>query len=189
MNWVSEGIIWDKRFGVCIEVVASLNVFSSGNNHTHTWLALVVIYRQTSNIRRTSVGNTIVDHSDVVGATPVGAAPTTSSFSTKHLTSMNWTKTNASRGENHVTFGIGCNLYQIFYGSMPDMCKIQHSKRTCPVRQVINCVAAPYNGNAANSMENLLCNGLSVSAIGPFSIYYRSSYEYCLTQWENSLHM
>ena len=39
-------------------------------------------YRKTSNIRRTSVGNKIVDHSDVVGAPPVGAAPTTSSFST-----------------------------------------------------------------------------------------------------------
>ena len=41
-----------------------------------------VIYRKTSNIRRTVVGNKIVDHSDVVGASPVGAAPTTSSFST-----------------------------------------------------------------------------------------------------------
>ena len=39
-------------------------------------------YRQVSNIRRTLVGNKIVDHSDVVGAAPVGAAPTTSSFST-----------------------------------------------------------------------------------------------------------
>ena len=39
-------------------------------------------YRQVSNIRRTLAGNTIVDHSDVVGASPVGAAPTTSSFST-----------------------------------------------------------------------------------------------------------
>ena len=39
-------------------------------------------YRQVSNIRRTFVGNQIVDHSDVVGASPVGAAPTTSSFST-----------------------------------------------------------------------------------------------------------
>ena len=39
-------------------------------------------YRQTSNISCTLVGNTIVDHSDVVGASPVGAAPTTSSFST-----------------------------------------------------------------------------------------------------------
>ena len=39
-------------------------------------------YRLVSNIVRTLVGNEIVDHSDVVGASPVGAAPTTSSFST-----------------------------------------------------------------------------------------------------------
>ena len=39
-------------------------------------------YRQTSNIIRTTVGNKIVDHSDVVGTSPVGAAPTTSSFLT-----------------------------------------------------------------------------------------------------------
>ena len=41
-----------------------------------------LIYRKVSNIRRTLVGNKIVDHSDVVEASPVGAAPTTSSFST-----------------------------------------------------------------------------------------------------------
>ena len=40
------------------------------------------MYCKTSNIRRTLVGNKIVHHSDVVGASPVGAAPTTSSFST-----------------------------------------------------------------------------------------------------------
>ena len=39
-------------------------------------------YRQVSNISRTLVGNTIVDHSDVIETSPVGAAPTTSSFST-----------------------------------------------------------------------------------------------------------
>ena len=38
--------------------------------------------RQTANIRRTSVGNKIVDHSNVVKASPVGPAPGTSSFST-----------------------------------------------------------------------------------------------------------
>ena len=38
-------------------------------------------YRETSNISCTLVGNNIVDHSDVVGASPVGVAPTTSSFS------------------------------------------------------------------------------------------------------------
>ena len=40
------------------------------------------MYRQVSNISGTFVGNKIVDHSDVVGASPVGTAPTTSSFST-----------------------------------------------------------------------------------------------------------
>ena len=39
-------------------------------------------YLKTSNISPTLVGNKIVDHSDVVGASPVGAAPTTFSFST-----------------------------------------------------------------------------------------------------------
>ena len=39
-------------------------------------------YRQISNMRCTPVGNLIVEHSDVVGASPVGTAPTTSSFST-----------------------------------------------------------------------------------------------------------
>ena len=39
-----------------------------------------VKYRKLSNISRTLVGNKIVDHSDVVGASPVGAAPTTSFF-------------------------------------------------------------------------------------------------------------
>ena len=42
----------------------------------------LLFYRKTSNIRRTLSGYEIVDHSDVVGASPVGAAPTTSSFST-----------------------------------------------------------------------------------------------------------
>ena len=39
-------------------------------------------YRQISNIRRALVGNAIVGHSDVTGASPVGAALTTSLFST-----------------------------------------------------------------------------------------------------------
>ena len=46
----------------------------------HQW---IWYYRQLSNIRRTLVGNQIVDHSDVVGASPVGTALTTSSFSTR----------------------------------------------------------------------------------------------------------
>ena len=37
---------------------------------------------QNSNDNNALVGNEIVDHSDVAGASPVGAAPTSSSFST-----------------------------------------------------------------------------------------------------------
>ena len=40
-------------------------------------------YHQTSTISCTLVDNNIVDHSDVVWASPVADAPTTSSFSTK----------------------------------------------------------------------------------------------------------
>ena len=39
-------------------------------------------YRETSNVSRTLVDNKIVDHSDVIGASPVGSAPTTSSLLT-----------------------------------------------------------------------------------------------------------
>ena len=46
------------------------------------WMSWEIwLYRKVSNISRTLVGNKIVDHSDVVGASPVGAAPTASSFS------------------------------------------------------------------------------------------------------------
>ena len=60
-------------------------------------------YRQVSNISRTLAGNKIVEHSDVVGASPVGAAPTTSSFSTLHMASLEWAKTSAWRYENHLS--------------------------------------------------------------------------------------
>ena len=64
------------------------------------------VYRQVYNIRRTWVGNEIVDHSDEVGASPVGAAPTTYSFSTEHLASIYCAKTTASRVEKHLSVGI-----------------------------------------------------------------------------------
>ena len=47
-----------------------------------TKMSLKTTFSQTSNINCTLVGNKLVDHSDVVGASPVGAAPTTSSFMT-----------------------------------------------------------------------------------------------------------
>ena len=60
------------------------------------------------------VGNKIVYHSDVVGASTVSAAPNTSSFSTLHLASMGWEKTTARWDEKHLSFGILCTLYKRF---------------------------------------------------------------------------
>ena len=57
-------------------------VFMSWVSHITSLWGSHYIYGQVSNIRRTLVSNKIVDHTDVVGASPVGAAPTTSSFST-----------------------------------------------------------------------------------------------------------
>ena len=68
-------------------------------------------YRQVSYIRRTLLANKIVDHSDVVAASPVGAAPTTSSFTTKHLASLDWAKTTARRDKKQLSLGIWCVLY------------------------------------------------------------------------------
>ena len=70
------------------------------------WLNLLTCTVK-SNIGRTLVGNKIVDHSDIVGASPVGAAPTTSSFSTEHMALMNWAKTTARRDKNIYVWGWG----------------------------------------------------------------------------------
>ena len=75
------------------------------------WGIIVTTYLSTSNIRRTLVGNKIVDHSDVVGASPAGAAPTTSSFSTYHLASSDSAKTAGRQYENLLSVGIWCVLY------------------------------------------------------------------------------
>ena len=57
-------------------------------------------YHQVSYIRSTWVGNEIVDHLDVVGASPVGTAPTKSSFSIEPLVSIYCAKTTASLARN-----------------------------------------------------------------------------------------
>ena len=64
-------------------------------------------YHQTSNIIRSLVCNKIVDHSDVVKASPVGAAPTTSSF------------------PKHLSIGMRCALYWRCYDSFAgiDFCR------------------------------------------------------------------
>ena len=65
----------------------------------------------------TLVNNKIVDHPDVVGASPVGAAPTTSSFLTWHLASRDSEKTATRQCENILNVGIWCSLYQRLDGT------------------------------------------------------------------------
>ena len=85
------------------------SILSNGKTQTMNYLYLH--YRQVSNISLTLLGNKIVDHSDVVGASPVGAAPTTSSFLTQHLASMDCAKTTARGDEKRLSFGSWCVLY------------------------------------------------------------------------------
>ena len=70
-----------------------------------------LIYRQTSNISRILVGNNIVGHSGVVGASPVGTDPTTSALLTKHMASIDWAKTTAIQYEKYWSFVIWRFLY------------------------------------------------------------------------------
>ena len=77
----------------------------------------MLTYRETSNISHTLVANKIVDHSDVVGASPVGAAPTKSSFTTQHLASSYSVKAATRQYENLLSVGIWCVLYQRLDGS------------------------------------------------------------------------
>ena len=103
--WASAGILLIGSLGTNFsEMVIEIYIFSFKKMHlkmlsvkvaailsrgrwVKCWTVLkkymlcTCIYRQTSNISCTLVGYKIVDHSDVVRASPIGAAPTTSSFS------------------------------------------------------------------------------------------------------------
>ena len=68
-------------------------------------------YRKISYISRTLVGKKIIDHSDVVGASPAGAAPTSSSLSTRRLSQIYFTKTTARQDEKRLGFWGLVRLY------------------------------------------------------------------------------
>ena len=68
---------WQSQNEICLKI---LKLQCQNTMQSRVWN--LFIYRQVSNIRRTLVRNKLVDHSDVVGASPVGAAPTTSEWST-----------------------------------------------------------------------------------------------------------
>ena len=72
---------------------------------------------KVSNISRPLAGYKIVDHSDVVGASPVGAAPTTFHSRLNTWLLLDWAKTTARRDEKQLSLGIACVLYKRFYGN------------------------------------------------------------------------
>ena len=76
-------IMWAKR--VLVFINYTINNMATDDvvmQVASSSVAMVSIYRKTSNIRRTLLGNEIVNRSIVVGAAPAGAAPTTPPFST-----------------------------------------------------------------------------------------------------------
>ena len=73
-------MLYIHALGPCISRVC-VDIFDQASHYLY-YAESEMTYCKVSNIRRTVVGNKIVDHSDVVGASPVGAAPTTSSFTT-----------------------------------------------------------------------------------------------------------
>ena len=95
-----------------VNAMVTVDLVKQGANAS---AAIILTYRQTSHIRRTLLGNKIVDHSDVVGAPPFISAPTT--FSTWHLASIYCTKTTTWWDEENLSFQIWCVLYLRFCGS------------------------------------------------------------------------
>ena len=110
-----------------------------------TWTHAV--YRKTPIISRTLVANQIVEHLDVVGASPVGVAPTTSSFSTQHLASRYSAKAATRQYENILSAGIWCILVHI-----TDLMVINGSAdlvnlTTCNCRPNNSCVSRDRRGD------------------------------------------
>ena len=79
-SWFALSVIGEDPFLTYLYIISNISLWIS---HYYAFqMSSLYMYRKTSSISRTLVGNKIVDNSDVVGASPVGAAPTTSSFST-----------------------------------------------------------------------------------------------------------
>ena len=76
-----------------------------------SWALRYFTYHQTSNISCTLVGNIIVDHSDVVGASPIGAAPKKLYFQLN--TWLQWTgqRQLQNKTRKHLSLRIWCHLY------------------------------------------------------------------------------
>ena len=103
--------VWNIPTIAAIVTCISIKTYPPLLQTENSWGEAKDKYRQVSNIRGTLVGNEMVDHSDVVGASPVGAAPTTSSLSTQHLASRDSAKADARQYENLLSVWIWWVLY------------------------------------------------------------------------------
>ena len=127
-------IYWCVQILVCVQ---SLRVFT-------------IHYRQISDTSRTVVGNKIVGHSNVVGASPIGAAPTVSSCSTWHQASIDCAKTTARRDEKTLKLWILARLLSdiwryIIVLMSQSMCTLYKSYRTRVSSQYCSVVLCNYH--------------------------------------------
>ena len=83
------------------------------------------INRKTSDIRHNLVGNQIVDHSDVVGASLVGAAPTTSSRGWVGCEVFLWWAPPAKREDHH---GVSSGWNSVWHRSNTGLSSTQYEQ-------------------------------------------------------------
>ena len=107
---------------------------------------------QTSSRSCTLVGNTIFDHSDVVGASSVSTAPTTSSFSTSHLASIDCTKTTTRRDEKLFSFGFGVTyIRDLMVGEISGLLREGFELCHFNVKKLFNAFMFPQDDSAYKS--------------------------------------
>ena len=71
---LSEPMMVSLLMQICVAQPQSVNPVNWNPPANKVDKSIMLIYHQTSNISHILVGNKIVDHSNVVGASPVGAA-------------------------------------------------------------------------------------------------------------------
>ena len=110
-----------------------------------------ITYCQTSKISCTLIGNRIVSHPDVVGASPVGAAPTTSSF--LHSWLKTWLQWIGQRQLNHsLTHSLTYSL------THPGSCKCMLTRAYFPQHKYTCDKNFPLRSIPISSHE---CHGVS----------------------------
>ena len=81
----------------------------------------------------------------------------TSSFSTKRLASVDWADTDARRDENHLSFGIWCDLYYRFYGKFNSLSMSWNQRRFSWFEAMaLLCEIRPDGGYSRTTVKYLI---------------------------------